>query len=84
MGSANFHQLTRNRGIVYVGIDLAKNVFALHGGGAASAVQLRQPELARSKLHGVVAAVGFPASETRYAGRLQAQQMRAKRPAVAS
>ena len=36
--------------IVYVGIDPAKNVFALHGVGAAGALQLRQPKLARSKL----------------------------------
>ena len=70
--------------IVYIGIDLAKNVFALHGGGAARAVQRRQPELARSKLYGVVAAVGFLASEKRYAGRLQAQQMRGNCLAVAS
>ena len=69
--------------IVYVGTDLAKNVFALHAAGAAGAVQLPQPKLARSKLNEVVAAVGFPASETRYARRLQAQQMRGKRPAVA-
>lgn len=67
--------------IVYVDIDLAKNVFDMHGVGAAGAVQLRQPKLARSKLNKVVAAVGFPASEPRYAERLQAQQMRGKRPA---
>ena len=34
--------------IVYVGIDLAKNVFVLHGVGAAGAAQLRQPKLARA------------------------------------
>ena len=59
----------------------------MHGvgaAGAAGAVQLRQPKLTRSKLSEVVAAVGFPASEPRYAGRLQTQQMRGKRLAVAS
>ena len=34
--------------IVFAGIDLAKNVFALHGMNAASAVQLRQPKVARA------------------------------------
>ena len=67
--------------IVYIDIDLAKNVFDMHGVGAAGAVQLRQPKLARRKLNEVVDAVGFPASEPRYAERLQAQQMRGKRPA---
>jgi len=43
--------------IVFVGIDLAKNVFALHGVNATGAVQLRQPKLARSKLNEVVAAL---------------------------
>jgi transposase len=43
--------------IVFVGIDLAKNVFALHGVNATGAVQLRQPKLARAKLTEVVAAL---------------------------
>ena len=43
--------------IVCVGIDLAKNVFALHGVNATGAVQLRQPKLARAKLTEVVAAL---------------------------
>ena len=43
--------------IVFVGIDLAKNVFALHGVSAAGAVQLRQPEVARAKLNELVAAL---------------------------
>ena len=43
--------------IVFVGIDLAKNVFALHGVNAAGAVQLRQPKVARTKLNEVVAAL---------------------------
>ena len=43
--------------IVFVGIDLAKNVFALHGVNAAGAVQLRQPKVARAKLNEFVAAL---------------------------
>jgi transposase len=43
--------------IVCVGIDLAKNVFALHGVSDTGAVQLRQPKVARSKLGEVVAAL---------------------------
>jgi transposase len=43
--------------IVFVGIDLAKNVFALHGVNDDGAVQLRQPKLARGKLHELVAAL---------------------------
>ena len=43
--------------IVFVGIDLAKNVFALHGVNAAGAVQLRQPKVARAKLNEWVAAL---------------------------
>ena len=43
--------------IVFVGIDLAKNVFALHGVNAAGAVLLRQPKVARAKLDEVVAAL---------------------------
>jgi hypothetical protein len=60
MGSAKSHQLTRNgkaMAIVYVGIDLAKNVFALNRVNATGAVQLRQPKLARGKLNEVVAAL---------------------------
>lgn len=41
--------------IVFVGIDLAKNVFAVHGVNATGAVQLRQPKVARGKLHELVA-----------------------------
>ena len=43
--------------IVFVGIDLAKNVFALHGVNAGGAVVLRQPKVARAKLHELVAAL---------------------------
>jgi transposase len=43
--------------IVYVGIDLAKNVFALHGVSATGAAQQRQPKVARNKLREVVAAL---------------------------
>ena len=41
--------------ILYAGIDLAKNVFALHGVDAGGAVVLRQPRVARVKLHELVA-----------------------------
>ena len=43
--------------ILYAGIDLAKNVFALHGVNAAGAVVLRQPKMPRAKLHELVAAL---------------------------
>jgi transposase len=43
--------------IVTVGIDLAKNVFALHGVNGTGAVQLRQPKVARAKLNELVAAL---------------------------
>jgi transposase len=43
--------------ILYVGIDLAKNVFALHGVDEAGRVELRRPSVARAKLHAIVAAL---------------------------
>jgi transposase len=43
--------------IVTVCIDLAKNVFALHGVNATGDMQLRQPKLARSRLNVVIAAL---------------------------
>jgi transposase len=43
--------------IVCVGIDLAKNVFALHGVNAAGAVLLKQPKVARAKLNALVASL---------------------------
>ena len=43
--------------ILYVGIDLAKNVFAVHGVNEAGAAELRQPRLARAKLHTLVASL---------------------------
>jgi adenylyl- and sulfurtransferase ThiI len=36
--------------ILYVGIDLAKNVFAVHGVNEAGAAELRQPKVTRAKL----------------------------------
>src|SRR5436853_6941420 len=42
--------------IVTVGIDLAKNVFALHGVNVRGDVQLRQPKVARARLDEVIAA----------------------------
>lgn len=43
--------------IIATGIDLAKNVFALHGVDDKGEVQLRQPKLTRGKLLEVVAAL---------------------------
>jgi transposase len=43
--------------IVTVGIDLAKNVFALHGVNATGDVQLRQPKVARARLNELIAAL---------------------------
>jgi hypothetical protein len=43
--------------IVTVGIDLAKNVFALHGVDEAGAARLKQPKVARGKLNALVAAL---------------------------
>ena len=43
--------------IIATGIDLAKNVFALHGVDANGAIQLRQPKVTRGKLLKVVAAL---------------------------
>ncbi len=43
--------------IVHVGIDLAKNVFAVHGVDAPGAVQLRQPKVPRAKLHALIASL---------------------------
>jgi transposase len=43
--------------IVNVGIDLAKNVFALHGVNEMGQVDLRRPSVPRAKLHELVAAL---------------------------
>ena len=43
--------------IVTVGIDLAKNVFALHGVSGTGTVQLCQPKVARGKLNELVASL---------------------------
>lgn len=43
--------------IIATGIDLAKNVFALHGVNATGEGQLRQPKVTRGKLLEVVAAL---------------------------
>lgn len=53
----NSLQKGKSMAIVTVGIDLAKNVFALHGVDEAGALQLRQPKVARAKLNQVVAAL---------------------------
>jgi transposase len=43
--------------ILTVGVDLAKNVFALHGVNETGAVQLRQPKVARAKLNALMASL---------------------------
>jgi transposase len=40
--------------ILYVGIDLAKNVFAVHGVDKSGTARLRQPKVARAKLHALI------------------------------
>jgi transposase len=44
--------------IIATGIDLAKNVFAVHGVSACGVVQMRQPKVARAKLGALIA--GLP------------------------
>lgn len=43
--------------ILYVGIDLAKNVFAVHGVNEAGGAELRQPKVTRGKLHALIASL---------------------------
>ena len=43
--------------IVYVGIDLAKNVFAVHGVDEAGKPALMRPAVQRAKLHELIAAL---------------------------
>jgi transposase len=43
--------------ILYVGIDLAKNVFAVHGVNEAGKPELVRPSLARAKLHELIASL---------------------------
>ena len=53
MGSANSHQLTRkgkSMTIITVGIDLAKNVFAVHGVDERGKAALVRPKVPRAKL----------------------------------
>ena len=43
--------------IIATGIDLAKNVFAVHGVNESGKVDLRQPRVARAKLNALIAAL---------------------------
>ena len=43
--------------IIATGIDLAKNVFAVHGVDHGGVVQLRQPKVGRAKLNALIAAL---------------------------
>ena len=53
------NSLGRERPMDFIatGIDLAKNVFAVHGLNLEGAVQLRQPKVARAKLGALIAAL---------------------------
>src|SRR5215212_9995266 len=60
MGSAISHQLTRkgkSMAIVTLGIDLAKNVFAVHGVDATGRAMLVRPSVVRAKLLELVASL---------------------------
>src|SRR4249919_2481802 len=60
MGSANSHQLTRkgkSMAILYVGVDLAKNVFAVHGVDEAGRPALVRPSVPRVRLHELIASL---------------------------
>jgi transposase len=41
--------------IVFVGVDLAKNVFAVHGVNDAGKAELLRPKVARARLHELIA-----------------------------
>ena len=43
--------------IIATGIDLAKDVFAVHGVDLGGVVQLRQPKVGRAKLKALIAAL---------------------------
>ena len=43
--------------ILYVGIDLAKNVLAVHGVNEARTAELRRPKVSRAKLHALIASL---------------------------
>src|SRR4030095_13523729 len=58
MGSANSHALARKgkpMAILFVGIDLAKNVFAIHGVDEHGKAALVRPSVQRARLHQLVA-----------------------------
>lgn len=60
MGSAIAHQLFRKGNfmtILTMGIDLAKNVFAVHGVNEAGKAELIRPAVPRDKLHELIASL---------------------------
>jgi len=60
MGSVFFHQLFpkgKPMNIVFVGIDLAKNVFAVHGVDEQGKPALVRPSVTRGKLHELIASL---------------------------
>ena len=57
--------------IVFVGIDLAKNVFAVHGVNTAGKAEMVRPNVPRAKLHELFAAL--PACVTDRRNHLRGQ-----------
>jgi hypothetical protein len=49
--------------IVFVGIDLAKNVFAVHGVNPAVQLELVRPNVPRARMHEMIAALPPAPSE---------------------
>lgn len=47
----------KSMAIVFVGIDLAKNVFAVHGVNTAGKAEMVWPNVPRAKLHELIAAL---------------------------
>src|SRR5512139_926245 len=53
----NSLQKGKSMSIVYVGVDLAKNVFAVHGVDESGKPALVRPAVARARLHELIAAL---------------------------
>ena len=51
--------------IIAIGIDLAKNIFAVHGFNVWGTVLLREPKVARVKLGALIAALPPSSARTR-------------------
>ena len=62
-------------GILYVGIDLAKNVFAVHGVDEHGKAVLVRPSVARAKLHDLIETVVQAMREDRIPAGLNTHRM---------